>query len=237
MAIKMGNGKNYLTVVERMDKMIAELDSSNYSLETEVTLDSGVVIVKATLTLNFMAITDTQPDFNGAVQRKYVGHALGELGKHKTLEATETHAIGRCLASAGYHGGEFASANEMESWEQSNKEGTAFDKAKSKPVNLKDVEVKLPKTEAIIDRITEGPKVGKIVQDDMKIFFGKNKGSMMSECDTKYLKWLSGSSGKENLEKWLKNDDGTPNYEKINLLQKTADYFLYKKTGEEAVTF
>ena len=110
MAVKMKNGKMYLTVVERMDLLKKEVNREFYSLNTDTILKDGVVIVKATLSIKH----DNEPD---SVQN-YTGHALGELGKHKTLEATETHAIGRALASAGWHGGEFASANEMESYEK-----------------------------------------------------------------------------------------------------------------------
>ena len=104
MPIKMKSGKDYYTVVERMDMLLEEQGKDNYSLTTEVTYESGVVIVKATLILYPNA-------------RVYCGHALGELGKAKSLEATETHAIGRALSSAGWFGSEFASANEMESYE------------------------------------------------------------------------------------------------------------------------
>ncbi len=105
MPIKMKSGKDYYTVVERMDMMIEEKGREDYSLETEVTYESGVVIVKATLTL-FNCYPKDETDTVEVVSRKYVGHALGELGKAKTLEATETHAIGRALSSAGWYGSE-----------------------------------------------------------------------------------------------------------------------------------
>ena len=78
---------------------------------------------------------------------------------------------------------------------------------------------------------------GKLVCEDMKLFFGKNKDKMMSKCDGGYLKWLSGSAGKENLEGWLKDKDGFPDEERINLLQKTAGYFAWKIKEEEAIPF
>ena len=105
MAVKMGNGKTYLTVVERLDMLLEDHGKENYSLETKVTLDSGVCVIIAILTLYSK---------DGSTSRVYTGHALGEVGERKSLEATETHAIGRALSSAGWFGSEFASANEME---------------------------------------------------------------------------------------------------------------------------
>ena len=136
MPIKMKSGKDYYTVVERMDMMIEEKGREDYSLETEVTYESGVVIVKATLTL-FNCYPKDETDTVEVVSRKYVGHALGELGKAKTLEATETHAIGRALSSAGWYGSEFASANEMETYQTKPKPETTKTKTtKSKESDL-----------------------------------------------------------------------------------------------------
>ena len=51
MPVKMKSGKSYLTVIERMNLLIEEKGKEDYSLETSVQYDSGIVIVKATLTL------------------------------------------------------------------------------------------------------------------------------------------------------------------------------------------
>ena len=156
MPVKMKSGKNYLTVVERMNMLLKEKGKEDYSLETSVQFESGVVIVKATLTL-----------FYDGVARKYCGHALGELGKAKTLEATETHAIGRALSSAGWFGDEFASANEMEAYE------------KQKENKLKP--------------IPEG--TNPITGDESDIItFGKHKGKNWKEVDEDYIKWVANNS-------------------------------------------
>jgi hypothetical protein len=239
MAVKMKNGKNYLTVVERMNMLLEEKGREDYSLETEVTYDSGVIIVKAILTI-FSVNTDAPQMI---AERKYCGHALGEIGKAKTLEATETHAIGRCLASAGWFGQEFASANEMESWEQSNQETKKPKKKKSFKPQIVDVSVP--------DKTLEDPGVnveqvdvslGKEVMDNMNLTFGKYKGKSMTEIGETdegldYLDWLRGPNGKENLSGWMKADDGSVDIEKIELIQKTADYFHYYYTGKKALTF
>ena len=110
------HGKDYFTVVERLDMLIADVGKDGYSLETEVKLEGGVILIKATLTI----YNKTEVDGNSVPtsSRSYCGHGCGELGKPKQVEATETHAIGRALSSAGYFGSEFASANESESYQK-----------------------------------------------------------------------------------------------------------------------
>ena len=110
------HGKDYFTVVERLDMLIADVGKDGYSLKTDVKYESGIVIVRAVLILYDKGANDIET-LEGS-SRCYTGHALGELGKPKTLEATETHAIGRALSSAGYFGSEFASANESESYQK-----------------------------------------------------------------------------------------------------------------------
>ena len=145
MPVPMKNGKDYYTVVERMDMLLKEQGKENYSLNTDVKYESGIVIVRAVLILYSKGVSDVEI-LEGS-SRCYTGHALGELGKAKTLEATETHAIGRALSSAGWFGSEFASANEMEEWE----------KPKIIPeVNLKDQEVKVDMVD-FADKISRPP--------------------------------------------------------------------------------
>ena len=100
MPVPMKNGKDYYTVVERMDMLLKEQGKENYSLKTDVKYESGIVIVRAVLILYSKGVSDVEI-LEGS-SRCYTGHALGELGKAKTLEATETHAIGRALSSAGW---------------------------------------------------------------------------------------------------------------------------------------
>ena len=176
MPIKMKSGKDYYTVVERMDMMIEEKGREDYSLETEVTYESGVVIVKATLTL-FNCYPKDETDTVEVVSRKYVGHALGELGKAKTLEATETHAIGRALSSAGWYGSEFASANEMESY-QSKPETTKTKTTKSKENDLID---------EVIEKF-DGAAVKNVIN------FGKHNGKEWKDLDESYVKWVATKS-------------------------------------------
>ena len=99
-------GKKYHTVGKRIADL-GEATSKEYTLITNYDITQyPVIIVKAVLTVG---------------TNSYSGHAMGDVSdqslrskvKGKVLEATETHAIGRALATYGSNGGEFASADEM----------------------------------------------------------------------------------------------------------------------------
>tara|TARA_R100000152_G_C6777909_1_gene208121 strand:+ start:214 stop:870 length:657 start_codon:yes stop_codon:yes gene_type:complete len=180
MAIKMKSGKMYLTVVERMNLLLEEKGREDYSLETEVTYESGVVIVKAILTLFYCYPKDETKTVE-VVSRKYVGHALGELGKAKTLEATETHAIGRCLAAAGWFGSEFASANEMEAYEKQSK-------SKPEPKQTMKVDNNLNVAIETVKEKFDGAVMKNLVN------FGKHNGKDWSEVPEDYINWVCKNS-------------------------------------------
>lgn len=98
------HGKSYLTVAERVNEIHDE-KLENLSIETElVSWEGEIVVFKATIT---------------TPKGVYTGHAYenesrGQINKTSALENCETSAIGRALASAGYAGSEFASANEVQ---------------------------------------------------------------------------------------------------------------------------
>ena len=93
----------------------------NYTLQTKlVHFESGVAVFKATLTVQ---------------ENTYTGHAMEKEGsstinKTSFLECAETSAIGRALASAGYLGSEFASADEVATAIKNQEEKLATDKQK-----------------------------------------------------------------------------------------------------------
>jgi len=97
------HGKEYFTVAERVKELNTNVEG-NYTLTTEmVYFQDGVVVFKATLEVN---------------DNTYNGHAMEKeessmINKTSFLECAETSAIGRALASAGYLGSEFASADEV----------------------------------------------------------------------------------------------------------------------------
>ena len=97
------HGKEYFTVAERLNELNKNVDG-NYTLTTEmVYFRDGVVVFKANLLVN---------------ENNFTGHAMEKEGsstinKTSFIECAETSAIGRALASAGYLGSEFASADEV----------------------------------------------------------------------------------------------------------------------------
>ena len=126
------HGKEYFTVNERLGMLNEKYGQIRYSIKTDIKhLNQRVVqkavnsnggeafsyedevIVTATLTLFFAK--------DGEVHtREYTGHAheirgTSKLNTTSYIENAETSAIGRALASAGYGGTEFCSANELES--------------------------------------------------------------------------------------------------------------------------
>ncbi len=96
-------GKEYKTVAERLVEL-AEHTEGKYSLKTHIIGDvTETVLIRATLELE---------------RGTFVGHAYekedaGYINKTSHVENCETSAIGRALASAGYAGSEFASADEV----------------------------------------------------------------------------------------------------------------------------
>ena len=102
MTIKI-HGKEYKTVAERVNEIHAK-DLEALSIMTElVSWDNSVVVFKAT-------ISTPQGIFTG---HAYEHEGSSQINKTSALENCETSAIGRALASAGYAGSEFASANEV----------------------------------------------------------------------------------------------------------------------------
>lgn len=106
--IDMGRGKKYSTVAIRMD--LFRRHFGDWGIETEIVQFSAQkgepVVMRARIT-----------DAAGRVVA--TGHAFeivgdGNVNRIAALENAETSAIGRALAALGLHGGEFASANEID---------------------------------------------------------------------------------------------------------------------------
>ena len=102
MPVKIHN-KEYFTVAERLNELNKNVDG-NYTLTTDmVYFRDGMVVFKAILQIE---------------DNTFVGHAMEKesasmINKTSFVECAETSAIGRALASAGYMGTEFASADEV----------------------------------------------------------------------------------------------------------------------------
>ena len=84
------NGKDYVTVAERLEKLHNE--HQDVMIETEILrFDEEIVLVKAVLTIH---------------DKKFIGHAQEIIGSSpvnstSALENAETSAVGRALAFAG----------------------------------------------------------------------------------------------------------------------------------------
>ena len=97
------NGKDYVTVAERLEKLHNE--HKEVMSETEILrFDEEIVLVKAVLTIH---------------DKKFIGHAQEIIGSSQVnstsaLENAETSAVGRALAFAGLAvNGSIASADEI----------------------------------------------------------------------------------------------------------------------------
>ena len=97
------NGKDYVTVAERLEKLHNE--HKEVMIETEILrFDEEIVLVKAVLTIH---------------HKKVIGHAQEIIGSSQVnstsaLENAETSAVGRALAFAGLAvNGSIASADEI----------------------------------------------------------------------------------------------------------------------------
>ena len=104
MTIKI-HGKEYRQVSERVNDIHSDHKDKPLSIETEmISWEDSRVIFKC-------VVTTAQGVFNG---HAYESEGSSQINKTSALENCETSAIGRALASAGYAGTEFASANEVQ---------------------------------------------------------------------------------------------------------------------------
>ena len=118
------HGKDYKTVAERVAEFHKE-HKENKSIITEIIqFKDGIVVVKAAIKIG---------------ENVFTGHAYEDIGSTKinetsALENCETSAIGRALASAGYAGSEFASADELVT--ALGKQGASKPKPKPQPTDF-----------------------------------------------------------------------------------------------------
>ena len=156
------HGKDYKTVAERLTEFHKE-HKENRSIITEIIqFKDNVVVVKAVVKLG---------------EDVFCGHAYEDIGSSKinetsALENCETSAIGRALASSGYAGSEFCSADELVG--ALNKQNTP---SKPKKVDLS----------------------GDAWRDEPIGFkSGKNQGKSYKEVDEDTLVWIINSCKNED---------------------------------------
>ena len=139
------HGKEYFTVAERLAELNTNVDG-NYTITTEmVYFRDGIVVFKATLQIG-------DNTFTGHAQEK---EDASMINKTSYIECAETSSIGRALASAGYLGSEFASADEVATAikNQSGDKPPATDKQKNFIANLCD-KVGVDHDEYVTDEMT-----------------------------------------------------------------------------------
>jgi len=106
--VKVKGGKYYTQVVTRVEMFRREF-GMDYGIETSVSEFSGGILAKATV---------LKTEDSGIFKTIGQGHAwAAEISKEKCIEALETTAVGRALASIGLSGGEYCSANEIDTYE------------------------------------------------------------------------------------------------------------------------
>ena len=150
-------GTPYKKVVERLGEFHAD-HKENKSIITEIIqFKDGIVVIKAAVKIGDDVFT---------------GHAYEEIGssqvnQNSALENGETSAIGRALASAGYAGSEFASADELVT--ALGKQGASKPKPKPQPTDFSNDDWR-----------------------DQPIGFksGKNQGKSYREVDEETLVWI-----------------------------------------------
>jgi len=104
--VQQKGGKFYTQVVHRMEAFRSHI-GTEIGIDTNIIVDDGKrVVMKATATTKDGRIIGS--GFAEEIRGK------GHVNTTSALENAETSAIGRCLASLGLSGGEYASANEMD---------------------------------------------------------------------------------------------------------------------------
>jgi len=170
------HGRMYRTVAERLSDAHKDHKGA-LTIRTEIVnhdwLTAGVIVMKAEIT--------TFAEYDKPVGH-FTGHAYEEIGdstinKTSALENAETSAIGRALASAGYSGSEFASADELVvALEQQGREPTSAKKTSAKSMTVR-------------------------ANFDDEISFGKHKGTAWIDIDMDYLDWLATSASADRVPK------------------------------------
>ncbi len=164
------NGKEYVTVAERLEKLHSEHEK--VGIQTEVLrFDEEIVLVKAILSIDD--------------DKKFVGHAQEVIGSSEVnstsaLENAETSAVGRALAFAGLGvNGSIASADEIKKAEDRSR--LSFDGETATASQLAKIRSLLDETlitapeKVRIHKLLDGGGVLKTTASDLlSYFFGKS---------------------------------------------------------------
>ena len=103
--VQVKGGKNYLQVKDRVS-IFRKKFGLDYGIDTNIVVDDGQrIVIKA-------IVTDRDGRLIGSGYAEEIRGRGGNLTS--AIENCETSSIGRALSSLSLHGGEYASANEME---------------------------------------------------------------------------------------------------------------------------
>lgn len=99
-------GKQYATVATRVECFRRYFPPPEWAIETDAFgLDNEWVRVKASILHNGVVVATGMGEEN---------RSQGPINRTSALENCETSAVGRALSAFGLHGGEYASANEVQ---------------------------------------------------------------------------------------------------------------------------
>ena len=165
MSVKI-HGKEYRTVAERVNLFHEEHKDAVKSIKTKICFtEENKVVMKATVSVN---------------DSIYTGHAeevydSSMINKTSALENCETSAIGRALASAGFGGTEFASADEV-----------------ANAISQQNTKASAPSSNGQVK--SDEPYVHTDSARDSMITFGKHKGELWRDLPKDYVTWLANNS-------------------------------------------
>lgn len=165
MSVKI-HGKEYRTVAERVNLFHEEHKDAVKSIKTKICFtEENKVVMKATVSVN---------------DSIYTGHAeevydSSMINKTSALENCETSAIGRALASAGFGGTEFASADEVVN-----------------AISQQNAKASAPLINGQVQ--SDEPYVHTDSARDSMITFGKHKGELWRDLPKDYVTWLANNS-------------------------------------------
>ena len=165
MSVKI-HGKEYRTVAERVNLFHEENKDVVKSMKRKILLNNDKVVAMRTT----IKIGDCV--YHGHAQEVY---GSTQVNKTSALENCETSAIGRALASAGFGGTEFASADEV-----------------ANAISQQNTKASAPSNNGQAQ--SNEPYVHTDDARDSAITFGKHKGELWRDLPKDYVTWLANNS-------------------------------------------